>query len=109
MDKILSGFLLFGLIMFFVFGINYINQRVDMGKIPQQKRNKYLTWFWYFYGVFYLLYGLKDIFIYESFLEGSLWVIISATILVLNYKGKVFSNSFTYEFCRVTQCVPYLL
>jgi hypothetical protein len=90
MDKILFGFLLFGLIMFFVFGINYITQRVDMDKIPQQKKNKYLTGFWYFYGVFYLLYGLKDIFIYESFIEGSLWVVISATILVMNYRGKSF-------------------
>ncbi len=72
MDKILLGFLSFGLIMFFVFGINYITQRVDMDKIPQKKKNKYPTWFWYFYGIFYLLYGLKDIFIYESFLEGSM-------------------------------------
>jgi hypothetical protein len=47
--------------MVLVFGLNYITQRVDMDKIPQQKKNKYLTWFWYFYGVFYLLYGLKDI------------------------------------------------
>ena len=83
----------FGLIIFFVFGLNYIPQRVDMDKIPQQKKNKYLTWFWYFYGIFFLLYGLKNIFINESFLEGSLWVVISVTILVPNYKGKVFSNS----------------
>ena len=93
MDNLLFGFLLFGLIMFFVFGINYVTQRVDMDEIPQHKKNKYITWFWYFYGIFYLLYGLKDIFTYESFLEGSLWVLISVTILVLNYKGKVFSNS----------------
>lgn len=93
MENVLFGVLLFGLIMFFVFGLNYITQRVDMDKIPQQKKNKYLTWFWYFYGIFYLFYGLKDIFIYESFLEGSLWVVISVTILVLNYKGKVFSDS----------------
>ena len=93
MENILFGVLIFGLIMFFVFGLNYITQRVDLDKVSQHKKNKYLTWFWYFYGIFYLLYGLKDIFIYESFLEGSLWVVISVTILVLNYKGKVFSNS----------------
>ena len=92
MDKILFGFLLFGLIMFFVFGINYITQRGDMDKIPQQKKNKYLTWFWYFYGIFYLLYGLSDIFFEGDFLFGTIWVVISITILVLNYKGKVFSN-----------------
>ena len=92
MDKILFGFLLFGLIMFFVFGINYITQRVDMDKIPQQKKNKYLTWFWYFYGIFYLLYGLSDIFFEGDFLFGTIWVVISIIILILNYKGKVFSN-----------------
>ena len=92
MDKLLFGFLLFGLIMFFVFGINYITQRVDMDKIPQQKKNKYLTWFWYFYGVFHLFYGLSDIFFEGDFLFGTIWVVISITILILNYKGKVFSN-----------------
>ena len=92
MDKVLFGFLLFGLIMFFVFGLNYITQRVDMDKIPQHKKNKYLTWFWYFYSIFYLLYGLSDIFFDGDFLFGTIWVVISITILVLNYKGKVFSN-----------------
>ena len=93
MDNKLFGVLFFGFLMVLVFGINYFTQRVDLDKVSQHKKNKYLTWFWYFYGIFYLLYGLKDIFIYESFLEGSLWVVISVTILVLNYKGKVFSNS----------------
>ena len=92
MENVLFGVLLFGLIMFFVFGLNYITQRVDMDKIPQQKKNKYLTWFWYFYGIFYLFYGLSDIFFEGDFLFGTIWVVISITILVLNYKGKVFSN-----------------
>ena len=93
MDNKLFGVLFFCFLMVLVFGLNYITQRVDMDKIPQQKKNKYLTWFWYFYGVFYLLYGLSDIFFAERFLFGSLWVIISMTILILNYKGKVFYNS----------------
>ena len=93
MEKVLFGVLLFGLIMLFVFVLNYITQQVDMDKILQQKKNKYYTWFWYFYGIFFLICGLKNILINESFLEGSLWVVISVTILVLNYKGKVFSNS----------------
>ena len=92
MENVLFGVLLFGLIMFFVFGLNYITQRVDMDKIPQQKKNKYLTWFWYFYGIFYLFYGLSDIFFEGDFLFGTIWVVISMTILILNYKGKVFSN-----------------
>lgn len=94
MEKVLFGVLLFGLIMLFVFVLNYITQQVDMDKIPRQKKNKYYTWFWYFYSIFFLLYGLKNILINESFLEGSLWVVISVTIFVLNYKGKVFSNSY---------------
>ncbi len=92
MENVLFSVLLFGLIMFFVFGLNYITQRVDMDKIPQQKKNKYQTWFWYFYGVFYLFYGLSDIFFEGDFLFGTIWVVISITILILNYKGKVFYN-----------------
>ena len=93
MDNKLFGVLFFGLLMVLVFGLNYITQRVDMDKIPQQKKNKYLTWFWYFYGVFYLFDGLRKIFFKGDFLFGTLWVIISMTILILNYKGKVFYNS----------------
>ena len=92
MENVLFSVLLFGLIMLFVFVLNYITQQVDMDKVPQQKKNKYLTWFWYFYGVFYLFYGLSDIFFEGDFLSGTIWVVISITILILNYKGKVFSN-----------------
>jgi hypothetical protein len=92
MENVLFSVLLFGLIMLFVFVINYITQQLDMDKIPNRRKNKYLTWFWYFYGVFYLFYGLSDIFFEEDFLFGTIWVVISITILILNYKGKVFSN-----------------
>jgi hypothetical protein len=92
MENVLFSVLLFGLIMLFVFVLNYITQQVDMDKIPQYNKNKYYTWFWYFYGVFYLFYGLSDIFFEGDFLFGTIWVVISITILVLNYKGKVFSN-----------------
>ena len=91
MENVLFSVLLFGLIMLFVFVLNYITQRVDLDKVSQYKKNKYLTWFWYFYGVFYLFYGLSDIFFEGDFLFGTIWVVISITILVLNYKGKVFS------------------
>ena len=92
MENVLFSVLLFGLIMLFVFVLNYITQRVDLDKVSQYKKNKYLTWFWYFYGVFYLFYGLSDIFFEGDFLSGTIWVVISITILILNYKGKVFSN-----------------
>ena len=92
MDNKLFGVLFFGFLMVLVFGLNFITQRVDMDKIPNQKKNKYLTWFWYFYGIFYLFYGLSDIFFVGDFLFGTIWVVISITIPVLNYKGKVFSN-----------------
>ena len=92
MENVLFGVLLFGLIMFFVFGLKYITQRVDMDKIPQQKKNKYLTWFWYFYGVLFLIQGVVDIFFENRLWFGLVWVIISITTLILNYKGKVFSN-----------------
>lgn len=92
MDKVLFGFLLFGLIMFFVFGLNYITQRVDMDKIPQHKKNKYLTWFWYFYGVFFLLQGVNYIFFENRLWFGLGFVVLSIITLILNYKGKVFSN-----------------
>ena len=92
MDNKLFGVLFFGFLMVLVFGINYFTQRVDLDKVSQYKKNKYLIWFWYFYGVFYLFYGLSDIFFEGDFLFGTIWVVISITILVLNYKGKVFSN-----------------
>ena len=88
----LFGILLFGFLMVLVFGINYFTQRVDIDKVSQQKKNKYRTWFWYFYGVFYLFLGLNYIFFEGDFLFGTIWVVISITILILNYKGKVFSN-----------------
>lgn len=92
MDNKLFGVLFFGFLMVLVFGINYFTQRVDLDKVSQYKKNKYLIWFWYFYGVFYLFYGLSDIFFEGDFLFGTIWVVISITILILNYKGKVFSN-----------------
>ena len=92
MDIKLFGVLFFCFLMILVFGLNYITQRVDMDKIPQQKKNKHQTRFWYFYGVFYLFYGLSDIFFKGDFLFGTIWVVISITVLILNYKGKVFSN-----------------
>ena len=92
MDNKLFGVLFFGFLMVLVFGINYFTQRVDLDKVSQYKKNKYLIWFWYFYGVFYLFYGLSDIFFEGDFLSGTIWVVISITILILNYKGKVFSN-----------------
>lgn len=92
MDNKLFGVLFFGFLMVLVFGINYFTQRVDLDKVSQHKKNKYLIWFWYFYGVFYLFYGLSDIFFEGDFLFGTIWVVISVTILILNYKGKVFSN-----------------
>lgn len=92
MDNKLFGVLFFGFLMVLVFGINYFTQRVDLDKVSQYKKNKYLIWFWYFYGVFYLFYGLSDIFFEGDFLFGTIWVVISMTILILNYKGKVFSN-----------------
>ena len=58
----LFGILLFEFLMVLVFGINYFTQRVDIDKVSQQKKNKYRTWFWYFYGVFYLFLGLNYIF-----------------------------------------------
>ena len=92
MDNKLFGVLFFGFLMVLIFGINYFTQRVDLDKVSQYKKNKYLTLFWYFYGVFYLFYGLSDIFFEEDFLFGTIWVVISITIIILNYKGKVFSN-----------------
>ena len=92
MDNKLFGVLFFGFLMVLIFGINYFTQRVDLDKVSQHKKNKYLIWFWYFYGVFYLFYGLSDIFFEGDFLFGTIWVVISITILILNYKGKVFSN-----------------
>jgi hypothetical protein len=88
----LFGILLFGFLMVLVFGINYFTQRVDIDKVSQQKKNKYRTWFWYFYGVFYLFLGLNYIFFEGDFLFGTILVVISITILVLNYKGKFFSK-----------------
>ena len=38
MENILFGVLIFGLIMFFVFGLNYITQRVDMDKFPNRRK-----------------------------------------------------------------------
>ena len=92
MDNKLFGVLFFGFLMVLIFGINYFTQRVDLDKVSQYKKNKYLTWFWYFYGVFYLLYGFRGVFFKGEFLFGTIWVVISVTILILNYKGKVFSN-----------------
>jgi len=92
MDNKLFGVLFFGFLMVLVFGINYFTQRVDLDKVSQYKKNKYLIWFWYYYGVFYIFYGLSDIFFEGDFLFGTIWVVISITILILNYKGKVFSN-----------------
>ena len=48
MDNELFGVLFFGFLMVLVFGINYFTQRVDLDKVSQHKKNKYLTWFWYF-------------------------------------------------------------
>ena len=90
MDNKLFGVLFFCFLMVLFFGLNYITQRVDMDKILQQKKNKYLTRFWYFYGVFYLFYGFRGVFFKGDFLFGTIWVVISITILILNYKGKVF-------------------
>jgi urea transporter len=92
MENVLFSVLLFGLIMLFVFVLNYITQQVDIDKISQYNKNKYHTWFRYFYCIFFLLYGLSDIFFEGDFLSGTIWVVISITILILNYKGKVFSN-----------------
>ena len=91
MDDLSFGLLLFGGLMVFVFGINYFTQRVDIDKVSQEKKNKYLTWFWYFYGVFFLIQGVRYIF-FENKWFGLLWVIISVTTLILNYKGKIFSS-----------------
>lgn len=68
MDNKLFGVLLFGFLMVIVFGINYFTQRVDLDKISQHKKNKYLTWFWYFYGVFFLIQG-----VFYIFFENRLW------------------------------------
>ena len=68
----LFGILLFGFLMVLVFGINYFTQRVDIDKVSQQKKNKYHTWFWYFYGVFYLFLGLNYIFFEGGFLFGTI-------------------------------------
>jgi|TARA_B100001093_G_C26262220_1_gene773260 uncharacterized membrane protein HdeD (DUF308 family) len=92
MDNKLFGVLLFGFLMVLVYGINYFTQRVDLDKVSQLKKNKYLTWFWYFYGVFFLIQGVVDIFFENRLWFGLVWVIISITTLILNYKGKVFSN-----------------
>ena len=92
MDNKLFGVLLFGFLMVLVYGINYFTQRVDLDKVSQLKKNNYLTWFWYFYGVFFLIQGVVDIFFENRLWFGLVWVIISITTLILNYKGKVFSN-----------------
>ena len=92
MDNKLFGVLFFGFLMVLIFGINYFTQRVDLDKVSQYKKNKYLTWFWYFYGVFFLIQGVVDIFFENRLWFGLVWVIISITTLILNYKGKVFSN-----------------
>ena len=92
MDNKLFGVLLFGFLMVLVYGINYFTQRVDLDKVSQLKKNKYLTWFWYFYGVFFLIQGVVDIFFENRLWFGLVLVIISITTLILNYKGKVFSN-----------------
>tara|TARA_A100001015_G_scaffold275641_1_gene333075 strand:- start:228 stop:416 length:189 start_codon:yes stop_codon:yes gene_type:complete len=38
MEKVLLGVLLFGLIMLFVFVLNYITQQGDMKKIPNRRK-----------------------------------------------------------------------
>jgi len=92
MDDLTFGLLLFGGLMVFVFGINYFTQRVDIDKVSQEKKNKYLTWFWYFYGVFFLTQGVRYIFFENKLGFGLLWVIISITTLIQTYRGKIFSS-----------------
>ena len=73
MDNELFGVLFFGFLMVLVFGINYFTQREDLDKVSQLKKNKYLTWFWYFYGVFFLIQGVVDIFFENRLWFGLVW------------------------------------
>jgi len=92
MDELSFGLLLFGSLMVFVFGINYFTQRVDIDKVSQEKKNKTLTWFWYFYGVFFLTQGVYYIFFENKLGFGLLWVIFSVITLIQTYRGKIFPS-----------------
>lgn len=93
MSDVAFGLSLFGFLMTTVLVINYFSKRVDIDKVSQHKKNRYLTWFWYFYGAFFLINGLFDIFSENDLFFGLLWVAISITFLVLNYMGKVVPKS----------------
>ena len=93
MSDLAFGLSLFGFLMTTVLVINYFSKRVDIDKVPQHKKNRYLTWFWYFYGTFFLVNGLFYIFSENDLFFGLLWIAISITIIVLNYMGKVVPKS----------------
>lgn len=76
-------------------GLNAFSTRVYSGKIKisQEKKNKYLRIFWYFYGVFFLIQGLFDFFYEDDIFGGILWSVIGLTVMVTNYKGTTVPQS----------------
>ena len=92
MDELTGGILMFGSLMVFVFGINYFTQRVDIDKVSQEKKNKYLTWYWYSFGVVFLTQGVYNIFFENLLWFGLFLVIFSITIFIQTYRGKIFSS-----------------
>ena len=67
-----------------VFVLNYFSIR--MVKVSQEKKNKYRTYFWYFYGIFFLIVGVS--YFQENIITSLVWIVFSISIIVLNYFGK---------------------
>lgn len=95
MSDLTFGLLLFGFLMATAIGLNAFSTRVYSGKIKisQEKKNKYLRIFWYFYGVFFLIQGLFDFFYEDDIFGGILWSVIGLTVMVTNYKGTTVPQS----------------
>ena len=85
MSELLFTLFLFGSLLFFVLGVNYYTQRVDIDKISQKKKELYLRRFWYFYSILYLVIGLFDIIHEKRYIMGGLWISISIVVLYSTY------------------------
>lgn len=55
--------------------------------------NKYLTFFYYLFGIMFFLYGLEEILLDKSLVIGVFFTIIGITSLILNYKNKIIPKS----------------
>ena len=95
MSDLTFGLLLFGFLMATAIGLNAFSTRVYSGKIriSQEKKNRYLRMFWYFYGVFFLFQGLFDLFYEDDIFGGILWSVIGLVVIVTNYKEKIVPQS----------------